>query len=422
MQFDNLYAWLDWQSTLHPREVELGLERVDSVWEKLYRGTLSFKVITVAGTNGKGSCVAMLEAILRAAGYRTGCYTSPHLLRYNERIRVDGREATDERICQAFERVDRARGEISLTYFEFATLAALEIFVGSHLDLVILEVGLGGRLDAVNIIDSDLALISSIGRDHTDWLGETEAEIALEKAGILRAGRPAVFGGVEPPAVLEQRALELGAPLAMAGRDYQFRQVGRNWEWQNGGHTLNSLPLPHLRGAFQLQNAAAVLMVLELLREAYPIGLSELRAGLQNVRLQGRFQLLPGPIPVILDVAHNTEAAQALAGNLAAMPCAGRTLAVFSSLSDKDVVAIAGVMTGVIDAWYLGSLEGGRAKSLEALAKDLRGGGVAASDIHLAGPLVDAFKVARKEAVEGDRVVVFGSFLTVSGVLQDYGA
>jgi dihydrofolate synthase/folylpolyglutamate synthase len=418
MRFNSLPDWLDWQQRLYPKEIELGLDRVGEVWVHLHQGPFPAKVISVAGTNGKGSCVAFLDAILRSAGYRTCCYTSPHLLRYNERIRIDGEEASDEWICEAFQAVDEARKDTPLTYFEFVTLAALKIFTEQRPDVVILEVGLGGRLDAVNIIDADLALITTINLDHADWLGDTRERIALEKAGILRCGKPAVYGQVDPPATLLKYAAGLGTELFVAGRDYGFRTIADGWAWRCDDKEIPDLPRPALKGGFQLENASAVLMALALLEGDLPIGVEQIRRGLLQVRLPGRFQILPGSTQTIIDVAHNPEAASALADNLALLANGGRTLAIFSVLSDKDIEQIAIPLKERIDHWYLFELEGERASNLERMTKGLLRAGVAGSTITALPSLEHALSEAERKAGERDRLVVFGSFLTVAAVLE----
>ncbi len=418
MRFQTLEQWLHWQEGLHPREIELGLERVRAVWQRLHPRPFAPRVFTVGGTNGKGSCVAFLDAILRSAGYRTGCYTSPHLLRYNERIRLDGAEAADERICAAFERVDRARQDTSLTYFEFGTLAALTLFSEEKLDVVILEVGLGGRLDAVNIIDPHVALITSIGLEHTDWLGDTRDAIALEKAGILRPGRPAVIGEADPPGTLLGYVEEAGIPARFYGRDFGFEADVSAWHWWGGEGRLEALPLPGLAGRHQLQNAASVLAVLDAAREVLPVEEEAIRAGLQSANIAGRFQVIGGEVETILDVAHNPDAAAVLAANLERTPCSGRTLALFASLSDKDIPGMAERIRGQIDHWHLAPLEGTRAATAELLLEGIRAGGVEADRLSLHPSLADAWQVARTSATHADRVVVFGSFLTVGEILS----
>ncbi len=417
MRFQHLKGWLDWQARLHPSSIELGLDRVAAVWRRLCPHPFPAAVITVAGTNGKGSCVAMLEAILRAAGHRVGSYTSPHLLRYNERIRIDGAEASDRAICQAFERIDQARGDRSLTYFEFGTLAALDIFTRSSLDIVILEVGLGGRLDAVNIIDPDVALITSIALDHTDWLGDDLEQIAREKAGILRAGRPAVFAGANPQQALLQHAAALDAPLAVAGRDFGATVMEDGWSWQGIGPPVQGLPFPALSGACQLQNAAAVLQVIALLPEAVGVAPEALSRGLAQAELAGRFQRIPGPVELVLDVAHNPAAARVLADSLQESPCRGRTLALFAIGSDKDAAAVAQALSPHVDEWFLATLEGARGLPASELQRRL-GRLQPPLRTRTAPGVGQAYEMALGSAKAGDRVLVFGSFLTVAGVLQ----
>jgi dihydrofolate synthase/folylpolyglutamate synthase len=418
MRFDNLDDWLNWQSTLYPREIELGLTRVNAVWRRLHPAPLGCKVITVAGTNGKGSCVAFLETMLRAAGYRVGCYTSPHLVRYNERIVIDGEPQTDRVICEAFERVDRARGDTLLTYFEFGTLAALDLFAAAALDVVVLEVGLGGRLDAVNIIDPDVALITTVDIDHTDWLGHTREQIGQEKAGIMRPGRPVVYAGSDMPASIGAAAERLGARLLRAGEDYQWRRQEQGWDWLQAEHPRHSLPLPNMRGTFQLQNAAAALMALELLRDELPLDQRAVRFGLQEAQLPGRFQVLGRDPQVILDVAHNAQAARALSDNLGDMFCHGRTLAVFSMLADKAIDQVVKILAPRIDEWYLFPIDAGRAAPVAQLEQVLGEQGIWAPQRRSFGDVGAAFAAARAAAGEGDRIVVFGSFYAVCDVAK----
>jgi len=418
MRFQTLDEWLDWQAQLHPSLIELGLERVASVWHRLYPYDFPTKVITIAGTNGKGSCVAMLDAILRTAGYRVGCYTSPHLLRYNERIRIDGQEVSDERICQAFERIDRVRGDTSLTYFEFGTLAALDIFAVEQPDIVILEVGLGGRLDAVNIIDPDVALITSIDLDHTDWLGDSREQIALEKAGIMRQGRPAVCGDPKSPESLLKFAREQGILLDLPGKDFGVEDRGESWDWWGDEEPLSDLPRPSLEGEVQLRNAAAVLQVLAHLSGDFPVAEEAICSGLSHVALAGRFQIIPGPVETILDVAHNPAGVKVLAGNLSRRSCTGRTLALFSMLGDKDVESVVKAMAPQVQGWYLAGLDDPRALSKAVLQQRLSVAGIPQQQIQGFECVDAAYTVALAEAVPGDRILVFGSFLTVSAVLE----
>lgn len=417
MRFDTLNEWLAWQETLHTREIDLGLERVARVLERLGKAHPPYTVLTVGGTNGKGSCVAMLESILGAAGYRVATYTSPHLLRYNERVRIGGQEVDDATLCRAFARVDQARGDVSLTYFEFGTLAALDIFHDAGLDVAILEVGLGGRLDAVNVVDADVALITSVELDHVDWLGPDRESIGREKAGIFRAGRPVVCGDPDPPRSLTEHARTLGAPLYRAGQDFDYAKDAAGWHWWSGGVRRDALPRPNLLGDFQLQNAAAVLMALELVRDALPIGQNEVRRGLGEVRLPGRFQVLPGPVECILDVAHNPHGAAALVRALRQRPCSGRTLAVVAILGDKDVEAVARCMQPVVDAWYVAGLALPRGQSGAALAARLAPV-IPDAPISIQERVYEAYAEALREARCGDRIVVFGSFHTVAEILE----
>lgn len=417
MRFQTLEQWLAWQETLHPRKIDPGLERVAQVARVMGLDRPPFAVITVAGTNGKGSCVALLESVLRAAGYRVGAYFSPHLLRYNERVRVCGAEVSDRTLCEAFERVDQARGETTLSYFEFGTLAAIDIFFGAGLDVAVLEVGMGGRLDAVNVLDADAALVASVGIDHVIWLGHDRDSIGREKAGIFRAGRPAVYGDPDPPRSVLEHARSIAAPLYCQGRDFGYAVDTRGWNWWGGERTRDALPYPALLGDYQFRNAAAVLMVLEQLRERLPVGQDDVRRGLQEVRLSGRFQVVPGAVERIFDVAHNLDAARVLAQALLRRPCRGRTRAVIGMLGDKDVEGVGRVMSGGIDVWYAAGLDGERGIGAEALAARLQSGGVSAP-VQVCHTVSGAYERAMQEARTGDRVVVFGSFHTVAEVLR----
>lgn len=427
MRFQTLADWLAWQETLHPSRIELGLERVEAVWSRLNPQTgsarLPFPVISVGGTNGKGSCVAYLEAWYRAAGYRCGAYTSPHLLRYNERIRIDGELVSDAALCESFGRIDRARGEIALTYFEFGTLAALDLFVRARLDIAVLEVGLGGRLDAVNLIDADVALVMSVGRDHMAWLGDDLDAIATEKAGIFRPGRPAVIGQPDAPAVLRKRAEQIGAQPLQGGREFGWMVDAEGWDWQGPGARLHrALPTPALRGRHQYVNAAAALCALEQLSERLPVATAAIRQGLLRATLPGRFTLMPGePHPGtpawVLDVAHNDQAAAALAENLAAYPCAGRRFAVLALLADKEPEAVTAPLATLIDRWYLAPAPSERAMPVARMAAALAS--VApATGLVTETDLDSALEAAARAAGPQDVILVFGSFLTVEAALR----
>jgi dihydrofolate synthase / folylpolyglutamate synthase len=417
LRFDDLQGWLRWQETLHPTAIDLGLERVAAVWSRLHEGPLSFPIITIAGTNGKGSCVAMLESIYRAAGYRTACYTSPHLLRYNERIRLDGREIEDSALCAAFERVDQARRAETLTYFEFGTLAALDLFVRAAPEVAILEVGLGGRLDAVNILDPDVSLITTIGLDHTTWLGDSLDEIASEKAGIFRPGRPTVVGHRAPCPTLIEKSEALGCNLFVLGRDFDWAQGPAGWSWSGPGSSRTGLPAPALRGDFQLDNATTSLMACACLQGRLPVTTGQLGLGLRQVRLDGRFQVLTGAVTWILDVAHNEQAVRALAENLRSFGCSGRLHAVLGILKGRNPKNIAAPLAEQVHSWYLAQGTDPRALPVSDLYA-----GVAETethaDLHCCGTITEAFRNAEGDARAGDCVLAFGSFTTVEAALR----
>ncbi len=422
-----LIDWLTRLESLHPKAIDMGLERVAAVWQRL-GVTLGCPVVTVGGTNGKGSTCAMLESILMQGGYRVGLYTSPHLIDFNERARIDGRVATDEQLVTAFEAVEAARGEVSLTYFEFTTLAILKLFADAGLDAVILEVGLGGRLDAVNIIDADVAIVTSVDLDHMDYLGDTREKIGVEKAGIFRPGKVAICSDPQPPQSLLDHAAAIGADLWLFGRDFNY--AGDRQQWNYGGRAMrrNSLAYPSLRGANQLLNASAALAALEALRDRLPLGAQEVRTGLVLVDLPGRFQVLPGRPSVILDVAHNPHAAATLAQNLDNMGFHPYTFAVFGAMADKDIAGVLSQVKDKIDHWCLTDLPMPRAATAAALAGKLQDAGIsdnpaagAERSVRCFASPADAYADARKRAGENDRIVVFGSFLTVAGVLAVHG-
>lgn len=419
MRFQTLSQWLQWQERLHFTEIDPGLDRVGEVWRLLGgKTTLPFTVITVAGTNGKGSSVAMLEVILRQAGYRTGTYTSPHLLRYNERICINGCPSNDNTICAAFDRIDKARGVISLTYFEYATLAAVDIFSQSNLDIVILEVGMGGRLDAVNLFNADISLITPIGLDHTAWLGNNREDIGREKAGIIRAYHPVVCAETLPPQSVIDRATELSAPLYVANRDFQFHRQQDDWSWKNKDIHYEQVSIPSLKGSYQIQNAAAVLQVISLLNNSdFIITLDDINKGLENIRLAGRFQIIDGDIKLIFDVTHNQQGATNLAKLLTENPCDGCTYVVLAMLKDKDAKAVAEQLKNQIDRWYLAGLDGSRGMTSEQLATKLATV-VSSSKVTQHQTVVDAYKDAMADAKQGDRLLIFGSFHTVEAVMR----
>lgn len=412
-----LAGWLEYLEQLHPQAIEMGLERVATVARSLGIAP-EFPLITVGGTNGKGSCCAMLESILAAAGYRVGCYTSPHLVRYNERVRIDGSEAEDGVFCRAFAAIEEARGDISLTYFEFGTLAAMLAFCEAKVDVAILEVGLGGRLDAVNIFDADCALVASVDLDHQNYLGDTREAIGFEKAGIFRSARAAVCGDADPPSTLVEHARAIGADLYVIDRDFGYVADGQQWRYWGPAGKRHGLPHPALRGAFQLGNAASCITALECLASRLPVTLQDIRNGLVRAEVTGRFQVMPGVPLVVLDVAHNPHAARALAANLAGLPGGGRTFAVFAMLNDKDIAGVIDAVKDRISGWYLATTPGNRGTDKNVLAAHLAAAGVQ-SPVKTFDDVVAAWRSACKSADGNDKIIVFGSFLTVAAVLSE---
>jgi len=419
----SLPDWLAHLESLHPKGqggIELGLERVNRVKDEL-RQTQTCPLIIVGGTNGKGSTCAYLEAIYTHAGYRVGCYTSPHLLDYNERIRVGRASIDDASLCQAFAKVEAARqsaGEQALTYFEFGTLAAWEVFVASQVEVIILEVGLGGRLDAVNAYDADCAIVTGIALDHTDWLGSTREAIGFEKAGIYRAGKPALCADPEPPQSLLDHAAAIGADLQLIGRDFDALESKETWAFQGRQKVCwPDLPQPVLHGVGQLRNAAAVLAAISALREQHPVPLEAIRRGLTDVALPGRFQVLPGQPAIVLDVAHNPQAVAGLAASLASMGRFARTIAVVGMLADKDISGALAALAGKVDVWLLASLDvprGAPAATLEAAIGEGQLGG----KVECFASPGESWAHAAKLAGEDDRILVFGSFYTVAAVMR----
>ena len=418
-----LADWLSLLESRHAKTIDMGLDRVTRVKEKI---GIQFQcpVIMVAGTNGKGSTCAMLESVLLQAGYRVGLYIKPHFLHFNERARIGGESASDAALIASFEAVEAQRGEISLSYFEFTTLAIMHLLTQAELDVVILEVGLGGRLDAVNVIDADVAIVTSVDIDHTDYLGDTREKIGFEKAGIFRAGRPAICSDPIPPQSLIAHAQAIGADLWLLGRDFNYAGDKQQWNYGGRSQRRNSLGYPSLRGANQLLNAAAVLAALEALRDRLPVGAQEVRNGLAMVDLPGRFQVLPGRPTIVLDVAHNPHAAATLAQNFDNMGFHRYTYAVFGAMQDKDIDGIIAKLKGHIDHWCVTDLPVLRAASAEQLKQKLQAAGIAAGlepgpeqSIHTFASPALAYANAVSRAEENDRIAVFGSFLTVAGVM-----
>jgi dihydrofolate synthase/folylpolyglutamate synthase len=401
---------------LQKHGIKFGLANSVCLMELLGDPHRRFRSLHVAGTNGKGSTAAFLAGVLRAAGYRTGLYTSPHLLRYNERVRLEGNEATDEALADTFAQVEAARGATPLTYFEFGTLAALAAFARARVEVAVLEVGLGGRLDAVNVVDADCAIVSSVDLDHQPWLGDNREAIALEKAHIFRPGRPAFFGDADPPKSLVGHARDIGADLQVLGRD--FRAVAREGQWDFEGRrgARRALPMPALRGPWQLANAATALAALDEAAGRFPVSIGEVKRGLTAVRLAGRLQVLPGRPTVVLDVAHNPHAARALARGLGEMAYHENTIAVFAMLADKDIGAVIDAVSPRIDRWHVATVANDRAASAAQLVELLGARGLGERTRAFATvPL--AYECARREAGPNDRILVFGSFHTVADVL-----
>ncbi len=418
VDFATLDEWLDWQSRLSAREIELGLERVGRVFARLGLDRAPL-VITVGGTNGKGSAVALLDHLARSAGRRTGVYTSPHLVRYNERIRIDGEIADDAAIVTAFRRVEAVRGDEPLTYFEYGTLAALAAFETARVDAVLLEVGLGGRLDATNIIDADGVIITSVSLDHEEWLGDDVESIAREKAGIMRGGRPAVFGGNPAPASLLAAAAEIGADLLLPGRDFEVTSGTGDWGWRGRRLSLSGLPAPRFGGSEQRANSAAVLALCEALGLDAWIDVERVRAMLALPGPPGRQQrLLDGP-EWWFDVAHNTAAAEALSAALAAESVRGRTFAVVGMLDDKDAAGFGRSLAACVDEWAAVPLDTPRAMSPATLAAEIAG--ATGKPCLIAESLDAAIDRMRSLAAEGDRVVLAGSFHLVGPALETLG-
>ena len=412
-----LAEWLDFIERQHPKPVDMGLDRVREVAQRMGLQRPAKKVITVAGTNGKGSTVAFVESIARAAGWRVGAYTSPHLLAYNERVRIDGVDATDADLVAGFEAVDAARGGTPLTYFEYGTLCALWLFQRNSLDLAILEVGLGGRLDAVNLVDADVAVVTTVDLDHQDWLGNDREAIGFEKAGIARAWKPLVLGEDDPPSSVLGHAYAIGASAIRANCDFFFERTDAgHWRWREVGHSID-LPLPALAAPAQLRNAATAIAALRALRKSFPR--AAMQEGVAGAHVAGRLQRFERDgAEVVVDVAHNPQAARELAAWLQQPPVAGRTFAVFAALGDKDVAGVVAELAPRIDRWFLAGLAeaGPRGQDVAVFAGRLADTVAAGGSRH--PDVAAALAAARAEAGQGDRILVFGSFHTAAAALR----
>ncbi|OGT41655.1 MAG: hypothetical protein A3F42_08605 [Gammaproteobacteria bacterium RIFCSPHIGHO2_12_FULL_37_34] len=408
MYFSTLSEWLNWISTLHPSDIELGLTRIKIVASRLGILSPTCPVICVGGTNGKGSTIASLDAIYRAALYNVGTFTSPVLFRHNEYVTINGKHPDDHAFCLAFEKIESARENISLTPFEFYTLAALLLFQKQSLDIILLEVGLGGRLDAVNIIDADIAIVTSIDIDHQDWLGSTREKIALEKAGIFRSGQLAIYGDFSPPQTLLHYANQLNTILFCQGKEFNFQKEPQSWIWSYNKVTYTKLPCTSIA----LQNMSIALMAIELLQSQLPVHRQALDQGLMQINLPGRIQVLSGNITKILDVSHNPAAVTFLANQLKRMPCQGKTYAVFSMLVDKDIVGSIKAINTMISNWFCAPLSVKRGATQQELMQAFQQAGV--DKVSFFSTIKEAFQAAEIKANINDRIIVFGSFHTVA--------
>lgn len=410
----SLSEWLSHLESLHVKTIDMGLERVVRVRDAMALAP-ACPVVLIGGTNGKGSVSAMLSTMLARAGFRVGTYTSPHLLRYNERVAIDMRPVDDARLVASFAAVEAGRGDVPLTYFEFGTLAAVHAFLEENVDVMVLEVGLGGRLDAVNAFEPDVSVVVSVDLDHQAFLGNDRESIGFEKAGIFRAGKPAVCADPHPPRSLVEHAAAIGAPLYRIGEAFGARRMDNQWSFSMGERHWHALPLPALRGAYQIGNASAALAVLTLLHDRLPVDLGAIKRGLLEVDWPGRFQVLPGRPQVVFDVGHNPHAVRAMVANLHQLPFASQRLAVFSMLGDKDLDAVADLCAGEFDAWYVGGLDLPRGQGGAEIAARLAAHGI--EPVRVFDTVGEAWKGALSVAAENDRIVVFGSFHTVAEVM-----
>ena len=413
----DLAGWLAYIEALHPKSIAMGLDRINEVKSRLELMP-DFPVIIVGGTNGKGSTCAMLERIYQHAGYRVACYTSPHFLRFNERIRIECSEISDEDLLKSFSAVEEARQNTPLTYFEFGTLAAMWHFMRNNVEVAILEVGLGGRLDAVNIFDAVCTIVTAVDFDHMDFLGNSRESIGYEKAGIFRTEVPAICGDANPPNSLLSHAESIDAPLRLIGHQFDVEIGDSGWAYRAGDFVLNDLPLPALTGGFQLENAACVIDAIQVLQLQLPVSREHMEAGLKTVRLPGRFQLCSSNPSVILDVAHNPHAAHALAQNLQQIPKSNRTLAVFGMLADKDIAGVIQETVAEVDAWYLADIPGPRGATAQQVARIIHQQGQECV-LRKFTDVTTAFRQACLDAGQDDRIIVFGSFYTVADVMRE---
>jgi len=412
----SLKDWLGYIESIHLSTIDLTLERIKVVVERLNLD-ISFSIITVGGTNGKGSTCAILESIYKEAGYKVGCYTSPHFLHFNERIKIQANPVSDDLICEAFTKIESIRKEISLTYFEYGTIAAMIIFADADLDIAILEVGLGGRLDAVNVFDSDCAIVTSIDLDHMDYLGHTREAIGFEKAGIYRANKIAICGDFDPPQSLIKYCESIHAELKMIGKDFAYEAHHDSFDFSIESSFVMNIILPKLQGDFQLANASSALMAVKIMEDQLPLTETSIQQGIASALLPGRFQEVKINPSLILDVAHNPHAAKSLRDNLRTHSVSGKTIAVFSILRDKDILGVVAAVSLDIDAWYIAEIENERAANIDTICKAIQKVNPSAHIVTFKN-IQEAYQFASNEVERNDRIIAFGSFYTVADIMK----
>ncbi len=418
-RFNSLPPWLDWQEQFHPRLIDLGLKRAAQVFNRLHPNYSKPLTIIVGGTNGKGSCIAFLETIYKAQGYKVGAYTSPEISHYRERIKINGLAVTNQMICDAFSRIDAVREEVSLSYFEFGTLAAIDIFLRANLDIQLLEVGLGGRLDAVNIIDADVSIISSISIDHVDWLGGTREAIGFEKAGIFRENIPAIIGDSTPPDSLISAAIAKKTPLRCIHKHFDYQITSTDWHWNSTTVSYSHLPLPALKGQHQFNNAATALMAITEMQPYLQVDKKVIEKGLKETKLKGRFQLINSNIPILLDVGHNPQAVKMLANYLISHFKNKKIHAVFAIMKDKDISSIIDIMDELVNDWFISPIKSPRAVSKIVLQKLFIQKNIANVNFGFQH-FSEAIAAARRNATKDDLILIFGSFFLVSDYLTEF--
>jgi dihydrofolate synthase/folylpolyglutamate synthase len=412
----NLNDWIGYIESIHPSTIDLTLERIKIVIERLNLD-ISFPILTIGGTNGKGSTCSILESIYKEAGYKVACYTSPHFLHFNERIKIQAVAVSDELICEAFSRIESAREGVTLTYFEYGTIAAMIIFSEAHVDVAILEVGLGGRLDAVNVFDADCAIVTTVDLDHMDYLGHTREAIGFEKAGIYRTEKTAIFGDFDPPQSLIKHAEVIHADLKIIGKDFGYEVHHDSFDFLIDSSFVMNLPLPKLQGDFQLANATNALMALKAMEDKLPLTEISIQKGITLTLLPGRFQEVKTMPSLIFDVAHNPQAARSLSHNLKTHVVLGKTIAVFSILKDKDIFGVIQVLNLDIDAWFIAEIQNERAASIETISNAIQKINPSAH-IEAFKNIQEAYQFASKEVTRNDRIIVFGSFFTVADIMK----